>query len=442
MGRGGSVKLPFAKTVSNSCERRELSGAAVIPRGRDDASLPGHNSLGVPSRIIWPYTVGTGEQHDPVICAVAVIVTSSTLGQLQWEVLLGIAGLSPTGAIKKDNGNKSNVLVWSPVASADKRHARVQDGAISTSQPSSYENISPGKGNEADPPEERPRERTTRPVVPLRCPTAATVDGGSYHKRRRNRTGILKYHVLANNLDKTGRLETFERQYQRGCVSVVPAESFLFPGPPSSGAQIQELSLRAPPPRMLPLYFSSAVVTELHKAVDGSTQRGSKALEWCRRFKPPVRSGTVVCDISALFPVAFRAGQKIPLALATERRHSSYSPFAFRYSSTLPPSAFIALGLVHTNFSTGWGAVAERVDCSPPPPPRRTGFNPRQGHTLIFANGNRAGRCRWSACFLSDLPFAPPLKSGTAPFSSHVTLIGSQELVVKSRPNLSTQLHY
>ncbi|KAJ8873691.1 hypothetical protein PR048_024523 [Dryococelus australis] len=34
-----------------------------------------------------------------------------------------------------------------------------------------------------------------------------------------------------------------------------------------------------------------------------------------------------------------------------------------------------------------------------------------------FAIGNRAGRCRWSAGFLGDLPFPPPLHSGTAPYS-------------------------
>ncbi|KAJ8866818.1 hypothetical protein PR048_032679 [Dryococelus australis] len=39
--------------------------------------------------------------------------------------------------------------------------------------------------------------------------------------------------------------------------------------------------------------------------------------------------------------------------------------------------------------------------------PRRTGFNSR----------NRAGRCRWSAGFLGDLQFPPPLQSGAAPYS-------------------------
>ncbi|KAJ8884880.1 hypothetical protein PR048_011076 [Dryococelus australis] len=40
--------------------------------------------------------------------------------------------------------------------------------------------------------------------------------------------------------------------------------------------------------------------------------------------------------------------------------------------------------------------------------------------------------------FRKDLPFPPSLHSGTAPLSTHFTLIGSQDLVVKSHLNLST----
>ncbi|KAJ8881287.1 hypothetical protein PR048_017766 [Dryococelus australis] len=43
----------------------------------------------------------------------------------------------------------------------------------------------------------------------------------------------------------------------------------------------------------------------------------------------------------------------------------------------------------------------------PPPPP------------WIFACGNRAGRCRWSAGFLDDLPFPQSFHSGAAPHSHH-----------------------
>ncbi|KAJ8866269.1 hypothetical protein PR048_032112 [Dryococelus australis] len=103
------------------------------------------------------------------------------------------------------------------------------------------------------------------------------------------------------------------------------------------------------------------------------------------------------------------------------------------------------LGKVETRegCNPGMGAVSLATPETPPPltslfkdclevrcnggPPlytERTGFNPR-----ISASGNRAGRFRWSAGFLRDLPFPQPLHSR------------SQELVVKSRPNLSTQLH-
>ncbi|KAJ8890933.1 hypothetical protein PR048_010442 [Dryococelus australis] len=70
--------------------------------------------------------------------------------------------------------------------------------------------------------------------------------------------------------------------------------------------------------------------------------------------------------------------------------------------------------------------------------PGRTGFNPRPGRPRIFASGNRAGECRWSAGFLGDIPFLTPLHSATAPYSPLFALIGSQDIDVKSRPNLFT----
>ncbi|KAJ8869926.1 hypothetical protein PR048_028937 [Dryococelus australis] len=67
-------------------------------------------------------------------------------------------------------------------------------------------------------------------------------------------------------------------------------------------------------------------------------------------------------------------------------------------------------------------------------PPRRIGIDSRR----IFARGNRAGRCLWSV--FSGFPVSPPLHSGTAPYASHFTLIGSQDLDVKGRPNFSTPI--
>ncbi|KAJ8870033.1 hypothetical protein PR048_029044 [Dryococelus australis] len=63
-----------------------------------------------------------------------------------------------------------------------------------------------------------------------------------------------------------------------------------------------------------------------------------------------------------------------------------------------------------------WGAT-DRL------PPRRTGFNPRPGRSRVFASGYRAGRCRWSAGFLRDIPFPQPLQSGAVNSlnSTHLT---------------------
>ncbi|KAJ8896128.1 hypothetical protein PR048_001471 [Dryococelus australis] len=81
-------------------------------------------------------------------------------------------------------------------------------------------------------------------------------------------------------------------------------------------------------------------------------------------------------------------------------------------------------------------AVVQWLECHLPP--RRTVFDSRRGHPPISARGNRAERCRWSAGLLGDLPLPPPTHSGAAPYSSRLTLIGSQDLTVKSRPNLFT----
>ncbi|KAJ8871944.1 hypothetical protein PR048_028284 [Dryococelus australis] len=58
--------------------------------------------------------------------------------------------------------------------------------------------------------------------------------------------------------------------------------------------------------------------------------------------------------------------------------------------------------------------VAERLACSPPTKAIR--IRSSAGSLRIFACGNRAGRCRWSACFLGVLSFPPPFHSGAASF--------------------------
>ncbi|KAJ8872508.1 hypothetical protein PR048_026114 [Dryococelus australis] len=59
----------------------------------------------------------------------------------------------------------------------------------------------------------------------------------------------------------------------------------------------------------------------------------------------------------------------------------------------------------------------------------------------IFASGNRAGRCRWSAGFLGDIPFPPPFHFGAAPFSPRFTPSSALKTSVKSRPSLSSLTH-
>ncbi|KAJ8880990.1 hypothetical protein PR048_017463 [Dryococelus australis] len=58
-----------------------------------------------------------------------------------------------------------------------------------------------------------------------------------------------------------------------------------------------------------------------------------------------------------------------------------------------------------------------------------------------FANGHSTGQCRWSAGFLRDILFPPPLYSSDAPFSPHFTLIGYQDLVVKRVATAKRQSH-
>ncbi|KAJ8868592.1 hypothetical protein PR048_030130 [Dryococelus australis] len=69
--------------------------------------------------------------------------------------------------------------------------------------------------------------------------------------------------------------------------------------------------------------------------------------------------------------------------------------------------------------------------CSPPNKAIR--IHSPAGLLRIFARGNRAGRCRWSADFLGDLPFPPPFHSGASPYSPL-----SPSLALKSHQNLFT----
>ncbi|KAJ8897310.1 hypothetical protein PR048_002656 [Dryococelus australis] len=79
--------------------------------------------------------------------------------------------------------------------------------------------------------------------------------------------------------------------------------------------------------------------------------------------------------------------------------------------------------------------VVERLVYSPPTKAIRV--QSPAGPLRIFACGIRAGRCRWSAGLLGDLPFPPPQFRSCSILTS-ITLISSQDLYFKSRPNLLT----
>ncbi|KAJ8894583.1 hypothetical protein PR048_007247 [Dryococelus australis] len=86
----------------------------------------------------------------------------------------------------------------------------------------------------------------------------------------------------------------------------------------------------------------------------------------------------------------------------------------------------------HTARGGGGVIMAERLSGSPLT--RAIRVQSPDGPLQILACRNHPGRCRWSAGLLRDRPFPLPLHTS-------ITLICSQVLDVKSRPNLFTSLH-
>ncbi|KAJ8876041.1 hypothetical protein PR048_023949 [Dryococelus australis] len=99
----------------------------------------------------------------------------------------------------------------------------------------------------------------------------------------------------------------------------------------------------------------------------------------------------------------------------------------------IPPATFKGPILYITVKFSLMSLSFARLTCSPP-----TQGDP--GSILrIFARGNRAGRYRWPAGFLGDLPFPRPLLFQRCSMLTSITLIGSQDLIVKNRPNFFTR---
>ncbi|KAJ8868728.1 hypothetical protein PR048_030267 [Dryococelus australis] len=85
------------------------------------------------------------------------------------------------------------------------------------------------------------------------------------------------------------------------------------------------------------------------------------------------------------------------------------------------------------------GSRPWRLDCSPPTMEDRV--QSLAGSLPIFASGNRAGLCRWSASFLGDLSFPPPFHTGAAPCSPQ-SLSSALKISLLKATQISLLSHY
>ncbi|KAJ8881142.1 hypothetical protein PR048_017615 [Dryococelus australis] len=104
------------------------------------------------------------------------------------------------------------------------------------------------------------------------------------------------------------------------------------------------------------------------------------------------------------------------------------------FTADMPPIPVPILGLF---VSLEGGGGRRKHEYSPPTqgePGSITGrFTPS-----FFASGNLAGQCRWLAGFLGDLPVSPALSLRRCFILNSITLNGSQDLDIKSHPDLFT----
>ncbi|KAJ8881259.1 hypothetical protein PR048_017735 [Dryococelus australis] len=154
-----------------------------------------------------------------------------------------------------------------------------------------------------------------------------------------------------------------------------------------------------------------------------TTKRGGTvATRWTR-----IREGSGSIPRPAILVAVFHGFQNHsrPMLEWVPNKGHGFLPHSL-FPAQLAPSLM-------TSLSPRRAAVVWRLEYLP-----STYATPGGGRSRIFACGNRAGRCRWPAGFSQG---SLPLHSGAAPYSPHFTLIGSQDLDVKSRPNLSTSLY-
>ncbi|KAJ8878725.1 hypothetical protein PR048_019311 [Dryococelus australis] len=185
-----------------------------------------------------------------------------------------------------------------------------------------------------------------------------------------------------------------------------------------------------------------------------STQHWKTVLtsRWELRRKSPPRTILTARTRSSPAPgpalTSSDARQYWPLTSpsSSTSRHSSKSPSWFALPRSNPDVSFADESITAEETSSyylystvlGHGGRAVRLIAS------HQGEKvsiPGRITSRIFTSGNRARRCHWSLGFLRDLPFSPPLHSGTTLFPPNFTLFGPKYLAVKSSPNLSTQLY-
>ncbi|KAJ8883417.1 hypothetical protein PR048_015260 [Dryococelus australis] len=137
---------------------------------------------------------------------------------------------------------------------------------------------------------------------------------------------------------------------------------------------------------------------------------------------------TVLSTQKTVAPFEFTAGLEIEMKFISNRRNWR---FEISIRDQQPSSTNIKLDpdLELRSFDLGSGKMLVQPGIS-------LAVGTREGCQSESAQlpGDAAGR-RGS---LGDLQFLPPFRSGAAPYSPRVTLIGSKDHAVKSRPNLST----
>ncbi|KAJ8889076.1 hypothetical protein PR048_008570 [Dryococelus australis] len=158
-------------------------------------------------------------------------------------------------------------------------------------------------------------------------------------------------------------------------------------------------------------------VIEVSRSSSGVKGRGK--LKIPKKTLRPVRHDSHVLDLKSVNEQRrTRLGRELFLWRATV---SAAAPEARRLEAGLHfrqslecPVERVSSPTVASPYGATGATVAEQLACSSPTKAIRVQSS--AGSLRIFACGNRAGRCRWSASLLGDLQFPPPPHSGAAPY--------------------------